>query len=264
MKVLMMTDLEGAAGVVSFEEQAFASGKYYEQAKSFLTAEVNAAVEGMIEEGVEEVLVVDGHGPGAIAYEELHSPAKLLHGRPFPWGAVRDEIISRYDVTVMIGQHAMAGVARGTLNHTQSSRNVEYYKLNGKFIGEIAQWALCCGAYDVPMIFLSGDEEACKEAEELVEGIITAAVKEGMNRQSAISLAREDAHKLIKSRIKQAVRKHKENPINPVKWQGPYVLEKKFLFTEIADPTYTNPRYERIDAKTVHLKSDNILDIIYA
>ncbi len=264
MKVIMMTDLEGVAGVVSFTDQAFGTGKYYEQAKKLLTGEVNAAVEGMIEEGVEEVLVVDGHGAGGVVYEELRSPAKLLHGRPFPWGKIRKEVISRYDATVMIGQHAMAGVERGNLNHTQSSATVEYYKLNGKFIGEIGQWALCCGALDVPMIFLSGDTEACKEAEELINGITTAAVKEGLNRGAAISLAKEDSHKLIKASIKEAIRKHKANPIEPLKWKGPYVLEKKFLFTETADPTYTNPRYERIDAKTVQLKSDNILDIIYA
>ncbi len=264
MKVLMMTDLEGVAGVVSFEDQAYGTGKYYEQAKKLLTAEINAAVEGMVEEGIEEVLVVDGHGAGGIAFEDLKSPAKLLHGRPFPWGTLRNEINRRYDVTIMIGQHAMCGTPRGNLNHTQSSQSVEYYKLNGQFIGEAAQWALCCGALDIPMIFLSGDEAACRETEELIPGIITAAVKEGLNRGSAISLAQEDAHRLIKKQIKQAIKKQKEKPIPPVKWKGPYVLEKRYLFTETAEGVERNPLYERIDAKTVQLKSDNILDIIYS
>ena len=82
MKVIVGTDIEGVAGIVDFNTQAYDTGKYYEQAKRLLTAEVNAAVEGLIEAGVEEVLVVDGHGPGAIAYEDLKSPAKLMHGRP--------------------------------------------------------------------------------------------------------------------------------------------------------------------------------------
>ena len=55
-KVIACTDLEGVAGVVSFEQQAFPDGKYYEQAKLLLTAELNAAVEGLLEEGVEEIL----------------------------------------------------------------------------------------------------------------------------------------------------------------------------------------------------------------
>ena len=81
MKILMMTDLEGVAGVVSFANQTGPDGRYYEAAKKLLTAEVNAAVEGLIEAGVEEILVVDGHGAGAIEFTDLHPAARLLHGR---------------------------------------------------------------------------------------------------------------------------------------------------------------------------------------
>ena len=41
MKVLMMTDLEGAAGVVSFETQTYSAGPENRRACSLLTAEVN-------------------------------------------------------------------------------------------------------------------------------------------------------------------------------------------------------------------------------
>ena len=64
--VYMMTDLEGVAGVVSFEDQAFASGRYYDQAKRLVTAEVNAAVEGLLDAGIEDVLICDGHGAGGM------------------------------------------------------------------------------------------------------------------------------------------------------------------------------------------------------
>ena len=46
MKAVMMTDIEGCAGVVSFFEQSYPDGKYYEAAKRLLTAEVNAAICG--------------------------------------------------------------------------------------------------------------------------------------------------------------------------------------------------------------------------
>lgn len=54
----------------------------------------------------------------------------------------------------------MRGVADGTLNHTQSSATIEYYRLNGRKIGEIARWALFAGSFGKPTIFLSGDEAA--------------------------------------------------------------------------------------------------------
>ena len=51
MKVYIGTDLEGVAGVVTFTQQTYSNAKYYEQSKKLLTAEVNAAVEGIVEMG---------------------------------------------------------------------------------------------------------------------------------------------------------------------------------------------------------------------
>lgn len=262
MKILMMTDIEGVSGVVSFEEQGYADGKYYEQAKKLLTAEINAAAISMVEQDVDDILVVDGHGPGAVYFEDLHPAVKLMHGRPISLTS-RIDIYKEYDATIMIGQHAMAGTGHGNMNHTQSSKTVEYYKLNNEYIGEIAQWSLYCGALGLPMFFLSGDEAACQEAGELIPGITTAAVKKGLSRTSAISYAPAEAHRRIAEGIKQAIKKQRENPLPPLKWDAPFILEKRFLFTEIADSFLTNPLYERINTKTVRRKSDNILDIIY-
>ena len=143
----MGTDLEGVAGVVSFTDQSSPEGRYYDAARRLLTAEINAAVEGLLETGVEEVLVVDGHGPGSVYFEELHPAARLLHGRPAAPRSVRDPIVATYDACVMIGQHAMAGIATSNQNHTQSGRTTDYIKINGRLVGEIAQFALCQGRW---------------------------------------------------------------------------------------------------------------------
>lgn len=262
-RVVVCTDLEGVSGVTSFTEQAASDGRYYEQAKKLLTAEVNAAVEGMVAEGVEDILILDGHGAGGICFEELHPAAKLMHGRPFSFAELEKRLIKMYDVGMMIGQHAMSGVPDGNLNHTQCSETVEYYKLNGHLIGETAQFALFCGELGVPLIFLSGDGAACREAEELVSGITTAKVKEGLNRTCAISLAPVAAHRLIRDGVRAALRRQAQTPIAPLRWPGPYVLEKKFLFTETAEGAEKNPLCERVDAKTVRYRSDNLLKIIY-
>lgn len=266
MRVLMMTDLEGVSGVVGFDDQTFPSGKYYEQAKRLLTAEVNAAVDGMLEEGVHDVLVLDGHGAGGIVFEDLHPRARLMHGRPFVLRLPEqlEYLRSEFDVSVMIGQHAMAGTPDGNLNHTQSSRTVESYTLNGRPIGELAQWALYCGALGLPVIFLSGDEAACREAEALIDGITTAAVKKGLSRTSAISLAAPEARRRVREGARSAMRRHRENPVAPLVWPGPYTLEKRFLFTETADVCSADPLFTRVDAKTVRGTAADILDLIYA
>jgi D-amino peptidase len=259
----MMTDLEGVAGVVSFEDQAYASGKYYEAAKTLLTAEINAAVAGMLAAGVEEVLVIDGHGAGGVLFEELHPAARLLHGRPSAPREVRAPIIAGYDAAVIIGQHAMAGVVDGNLAHTQSSRHIDYIKLNGTPIGETAQFALYCGGLGVPVIFLSGDHAACREVEELTPGITTAAVKQGLSRDSAISLAKEAARALIRERIQVAVEKQRAAPLAPLVWAPPYVLETRYFHTDTADGKADQPGAERVDGQTVRFRSDDIVEIIY-
>ncbi|MBN1257634.1 MAG: M55 family metallopeptidase [Planctomycetes bacterium] len=264
MKIFMETDLEGVAGVVSFEEQCFTSGKYYEEAKLLLTAEVNAAIEGLLEAGVEEILVNDGHGVGGICFAELHPRAQLIHGRPSAPLAVQNEVIASCDAAMIIGQHAMVGTERGCLHHTQNHLTIEYYKLNGQPIGEIAQVALHCGALGVPMIFLSGDQAACREAQELIPGITTAIVKQGLNRTSAISCPAPEAHRRIREGAQAAIKKHHETPLAPLVWQGPFVLEKRYLAAEHTEKYNTHPLATRIDDKTIQLTANNILEIIFA
>lgn len=263
MKVFMVTDMEGVAGITSFTQQSYPDGKYYEQAKKLETAEVNAAVEGLLDAGVEDILVWDGHGAGGISFEDLHPAAKLLHGRPSPPWSRLTEVIRRYDVVTIVGQHAMAGVVTGNQNHTQSSQTIDYYKLNGKPIGEIGQIALYFGAYGIPLIYLSGEIDACKEVEDLVPGIVTSAVKEGLGRGAAISLSAQAARQRIRADIRAAVEQQRATPLPPVVWSGPYVLEKRYFHTDVADAAASQPGVERVDSQTVRLRSDDIRDIIY-
>jgi D-amino peptidase len=251
------------AGVVSFETQAYSTGQYYEYAKKLLTAEVNAAIDGLVEAGINDILVNDGHGPGAISFEDLHPKAKLQHGRPAPSRKIMREIVQEYDVCMMLGQHAMAGIQTGNLNHTQNSRGVDYYKLNGEKIGEIAQFALDKGALGLPMIFLSGDDDACIEAQELLPELTVVSVKRGLGRGCAISLSAKEARKRIREGVVTAVKKHQNNPLKPLVIPGPYIMEKRFFYTDMADNSECDPRAERINSQTLRYCSDDILKIIY-
>ncbi|MGI6206998.1 MAG: M55 family metallopeptidase [Anaerolineae bacterium] len=263
MNVYIMTDVEGCAGVVGFETQTYGDAKYYEQTKRIATAEVNAAVDALVAQGITDILVGDYHGPGGLSWEHLHPAAKLLHGRPLAPRDVIDAVTRQYEVAMIIGQHALAGTVDGTLNHTQSSRAVDYYRLNGRPIGEIAQFALYQGALGQPVIFLSGDEAACREAEELIPGITTVAVKKGLSRQSAISLSQQEAHRRIREGVAQAIAKQRDNPLPPFTLPGPYELEVRFFHTDTVDGLMRRPGIERVDSQTVRKRSDNILDVIY-
>jgi D-amino peptidase len=256
--VYIMTDMEGVAGVVSFTEQSYPDGRYFDQAKRLETAEVNAAVEGLLAAGVEEILVCDGHGAGGIWFEDLHPQARLLHGRPL----TVDQLfapLANYDAAIMIGQHAMAGVPTSNQNHTQSSHHLDYIKLNGQPIGEIAQFALYAGDLDVPLIYLSGETDACLEAELLIPGI----VKQGLGRGAAISLAAPAARNRIREDMQRAVAQHRAKPIAPLVWPGPYVIEKRFFHTDRADQAAAQPGAFRVDGQTVRYHAEEIRPVIF-
>ena len=262
-RIVVGTDIEGCAGIVSLVDQSRADGRYYDQSKRIATREFNAAVEGLLDTGVEDVLVIDGHGPGAVWFEDLHPAAKLLHGRPTAPRSVRDPILQEYDACVMIGQHAMAGLRTSNQNHTQNSRSIDYYRLNGEPIGEIAQFSLYNGALGLPMFFLTGEDLACRESEKLIPGISTVSVKTGLGRNQAISVSAEEARRRIREGIARAVEKQRKDPIPPFTIDGPYELEKRFHFTDEADAASTQHGAERVDDQTIRFRSDEIREIIY-
>ncbi len=264
MRVLICTDLEGVAGVSTFTVDTAAEGCRYVTATRLLAEEVNAAVRGFLRAGATEIAVIDGHGPGAVDFETLQPPARLIHGRPLPpVNQLFAELAARYDVLAMVGQHAMAGVRNGNLNHTQCSTAIDYYKLNGKLIGETAQCALFFGEYGIPLVFLSGDVAACDEAEELVPGITTAAVKEGLGRSCAMTMTAAESRETIEKQAETALLKHRQKAIAPVVWAPPYTLEIRYFHTDTADSASARPGSRRIDARTIQLCSDKISDIIY-
>lgn len=175
MKIYIMTDLEGVAGVLDFENWCTPSSRYYETAKEFLTMEVNAAVNGFLEGGAKEIVVADGHGYGGLNVKLLDPRAKLMRGWPTGYPLLLDK---SYDAVAWIGQHAKAGTEFAHLAHTQCFNYVDL-SVNSLSIGEFGQVAMCAGELGIPCIFGSGDEAFVKEAKMLFPGIETVSVKTG-------------------------------------------------------------------------------------
>lgn len=257
MKIYIMTDLEGVAGVVDFESQTYSSGKYYEEAKSLLTQEVNAAIEGSLLAGAEEILVIDGHGPGGIKYEQLHPKAKISLGRPVSPFLLLDE---SFLAVFLIAHHAMSGVEDGNLSHTYNSRSIANMWLNGKKIGEIGMQIILAGYSKIPVVLVSGDRAACEETRSYIPNIEVAIVKEGINRTAAICLSKESSRDLIKERAKRALERKSE--IKPYRLNGPFELVTEYISSATAWAASQRYDVEKIDSKTIKIKADNFLDLL--
>jgi len=224
MKIMLMTDLEGVAGVLNAVDWIHPESCYYDQAKRLLTAEVNAVIAGFTAAGADEIVVVDGHGPGAINPELLDQRALLSRGAPRPtWPFGLDKSFDAYSI---VGQHAKSRTPFSHLTHTGSFACLSM-AINGYEIGEYGEMTLCARELTVPTIFAAGEEAFTREAEELTPGVVTVAVKKGViddvfdeydaysyerAKASAIHLAPSRARERLREGAFKAMQKFQSEP----------------------------------------------------
>ncbi len=245
MKVYVMTDLEGVAGVLNHQDWCSPGSRYYDKAKRLLTLEVNACVQGLREGGVDEVVVADGHGPGGIDPELLDPEVFLERGWPDgPWPLGLDK---SFDAVAWVGQHAKSRSVRAHLAHTQSFRYFEL-SVNGVAIGEFGQLAMCASELGVRSILACGDEALTKEASRLVPGIETAWVKRGLRgdpgdeldceeysrwNTAAVHLHPERARKAIRQAARRAVERFSTEDFGLIPLEPPF--KRVTIFRRCAD-----------------------------
>ena len=225
LKHLIMTDLEGPAGVERFS-QTYDGEPFKLPAMRLLTLEVNACIEGILDaDPAAEIAVFDGHGAGGILRDLLDGRARYVRER-----ADRDEVwrrLGEFSTYLYVGQHAFACMPNAPLCHTGSSKHVVYKRFNGVFIGEFGEGALLAGHHDVPLIFLSGDDKAVFEAQGLIPGIYTVTTKWGVGWQKARHLEPEEARRRIRAGAREAVLGRSR--IAPLKVEPPYTYEVRYI-----------------------------------
>lgn len=232
MKIYMITDIEGVNGVL-LPNQCQPGDSEYEKARHLLTKEVNAAVEGALDAGADEVLVVDGHGSNSacnILLEELHESADLIQGTP--WTQYLEGLDSSFDGMLCVGFHAMAGTAGAVYDHTMSWDGWVNMTINGQPAGEFALCAATAGYYGVPTILLTGDDKACQEAVDLIPQIETAEVKRGITRHCACMKNPKKTNLLIREAARKAVSRIAE--IRPYQVEGPVEIAVEYSTTDAA------------------------------
>jgi len=261
MKVYMMTDLEGVAGVWDWDNRGEPTMPAYEEmlrSRRLLTGEVNAAVAGFFDGGATEVIVNDGHGAGyTIDIEDVDPRARVIHGQERPFWLAR--LDASCAATALVGAHAKAGTDGANLCHTMSHTTVADYSVNGVSMGETGLQALIAGHYGVPFIFLSGDEYACREVEELIPGVGTVATKTGLSRRSACTLSPHEA----RSRIRQGARDAMGliGTVEPLKLDRPLVFRERRIQPDV-DPEDATGGWRRISEYEREIEAADVIELM--
>ncbi len=256
MKIYILTDLEGVAGVARWD-QTGRDTPGYPQAVRLMTEELRACIAGIQSvEPAADIWVWDAHGCGSIDFERFPRGAKLLNNGPVSNPAYLDD---SFDALFFLGQHSKAGTEGGNLAHTYSSSNIESYKINGIVLGEFGCRAALAGSLGVPTVFVSGDDKMIAEAQALIPNIRGAQVKIGLAPQVALHLAPEDARDLIRSVAADATAH--VNEIAPYVIPGPPYVQEAVIWGR-TDPTmYTSRGFQQTGPRTFILQAERLQDL---
>jgi D-amino peptidase len=264
MKVFISADMEGATGVVH-RDQLMPEGKTWESARRLMTADVNAAITGILRaEPGAEVIVADAHGVMRnLLIEDLHESAMLLSGPSSfenrPLGMVQG-IEHGCDLAFFTGYHSRAGTPGGLLAHTWSSRTIANVRLNGKIAGETALNAAIVGHWDIPVGLVSGAHELEPEAQaDIPEGFVYVSTKTSYGFTAALCLPPAKTAKLLADGATEAVRRFKAGELKPHKPDLPVTIEVEFHRREMAARAAEMPNTERTDERRVATTADTVL-----
>src|SRR5215208_7058838 len=236
MKVLISADMEGTCGVVSWVQvmppevarhSEATSLDEYTRARERMTAEVNAAVEGALAGGADEVIVNDSHdGMRNLLPDKLHPALRFISGNDKPLGMMQGIDLDGIGAVFYTGYHAKAGTPNAPLAHTWTGW-INDVRIDGRSTGEFGINAVVAGHYGVPVTLVTGDVRAVEQTRELLgEDVVGVPVKDGLSTFAALHLHPARAQELIRDGAERAVRA--AATVQPFRLPGGATVEVEF------------------------------------
>jgi D-amino peptidase len=259
MRVHIISDIEGVAGVVK-SEQGDGGEPLFEEARRLYTEEINACIRGAFSAGASEVVVMDCHGAGkgwtfnSLLPEALDPRCEWVVQNE--WTEYTGFLEEGCDAALFVGMHARAGVADGVLNHTISGSDIYELRFNGTAVGETGINAALCGTFGCPVLLVTGDDAVCGEGTELLgDGLTTVAVKQGLGRQSARNVAPKRAREMIQDGAKRALADL--NAVAPYDPGHPCEIEVDLMGSHLVEPYRSRHGVEIVDGRRLVSRADD-------
>ena len=259
MRVFVVSDMEGVAGIVKWQ-QTTGGDPMYEEGRRLYTEEINAAVRAAKAAGATEIVVMDCHGAGGAwsfnsLVPELLDPACEFVVQEH-WTEYTAFLESGCDAALFVGMHAKAGTPDGVLSHTVHGQAWRELRFNGVAVGETGINAALCGNWGCPVLLVTGDRAVCREARELLgEGLTTVEVKEGLGRFSARQIPAIRARVLIEEGAKSAMKDLKA--VEPYDPGRPCEIEIEFMSPDRVVEFRNRRGVEQRDAMTLVSRAED-------
>ena len=250
MNVFIGGDMEGITGVVH-RDQLTPEGHGWQAARRLYTADINAAIMGVLDEHPDaRIRVADGHGTMRnILIEELHEAAELVTGganvrnRPL---CQMEGIDDSFDLALLVGFHSKSG-SGGLLHHTYVGVNIRNFLVNGKALGEIAINAMVLGSFGVPVGLVTGSSDLADEVKSDLAGHVEfVATKQTIGPTAAICLPAKRTAPLIREGARTAVRRfHAGELALPAVPADGFLMEVETYRREMTEQALLVPGVER-------------------
>jgi D-amino peptidase len=253
VKVYISSDMEGTAGVVDWG-QCRPGQPEYEYYRTLLQNEVNAAIEGAIAAGADELLVNDGHSTMSnLRPDSLAGRARYLSGRHKPLYMMQG-LDDSFDAVFFVSYHGSMS-SPAPLSHTYNPRAIAEVSLNGTVVGESGINSLIALGHRVPVVLVTGDDRTAAEASVINPAVRTAVVKTAITRFAADSLHPAAACALIREQAEYALREVPDAPLPQIAL--PATLSITFRNADLAELATWLGGVERVAPTTVTVGDDD-------
>ena len=258
LRVYISADMEGITGVASGDQLGVGAFEY-ERFRGFMTAEVNAAIQGVRDAGPADIVIGDSHGNGeSILIEKLPPDVTLVRSWPRPLGMM-EGIDSTFDAVIFLGYHASSVNPAGVRAHTISSARFTELDLNGTPMPEAGLNAAIAGYYGVPVALVTGDDVAVAEIRKLLGNIEGAVVKHAVSFHSTASMTPDAGQALIREKAKAAVQRL--GTLKPYKLASPVRMDLSLKSYRPAELLAYLPMIKRTGARSIQYTAPTILEV---
>ena len=256
MKVFVAADLEGCAGITTWDE-IYPTHPEYVKAAEEMTREVCAVCETLVEAGA-EVTVKDSHFQGKnIDYAKLPESVRMVRMHGGTPDAMVQGIDQTYDAAMFIGFHSGASMTGNPLSHTMN-RKLTKMMINGMTASEYLLHAYVAASYGVPVIFVSGDKMLCDWIHDFNPAVTTATIKESCGA-GVQTMSSAGACALLRQQVRAALQNGSECRLDL-----PETFRVEMQYKEIADAAIAAyyPGVQRIDSNTVGFTAHSIRELM--
>ena len=270
LKLFIHWDMDGSNGIFTREQSWYWENGVPEEtqigARRLFTNAVNSASEAALKAGATELIVCDTHhGGGNLIREQLLTDPRVtylyrsvgMENGKRRWLPGMDRTV---DGLLLPGHHAKAFTPNCFLPHTW---NIEWadFTINGMSVGEIGIEACYAGHWDVPLLFVHGDEAACYEARTQFPWIVTTAVKRGTT-ESCTGLQPEEAHRATAKGIAEAIEGLRAGRMKPYKPKLPMTITLRFRTMDDAAKAGQRPGVRRLDDHLVEARVGSQAEVV--